>query len=106
MAKKANPPQSTEDALNKLVASVHTFDSFGRAIVAAALSEAARSGTSVAQSKVTATVQVTPLQHHNGPAAFSAGGSAAGAGAAGPATAEPSISVTICIGDSCYVMGI
>lgn len=106
MAKKPSPPNSAEDVLNKLVASVHTFDSFGRAIVAAALSEAAKSGKSIAQSKVTATVQVTPIQHHDGPAAFSAGGSAAGGVATGPATSEPSISVTICIGDSCYVMGI
>lgn len=105
MAEK-HDPQSAQDTLNKLVASVHTFDSFGRAIVAAALSEAAKTGTSVAQAKVTATVRVTPLEHSGGAATFSAGSSAAGAGAAGPATAQPSISVTICIGDSCYVMGV
>lgn len=105
MAKKPNLPPA-EDVLNTLAASVHSFDSFGRAIVAAALSEAAKSGTSVAQSKVTATVQVTPLGHRSSTDAFSAGSSAAGAGAAGPATAQPSISVTICIGDSCYVMGV
>lgn len=106
MAKEPKSPQLTEVALTKMVASVHTYESFGRAIIAAALSEAAKSSTSIAPSKMTATVHVTPVPHQKGSAAFSAGSSAAGSAATGPATPEPSISITICIGDSCHVFGI
>ena len=104
MAKEPKSPQLTEAALNQLVASVHTYESFGRAIVAAALAEAKKSAATVAPSKIAATVHVMPMPPHTH---FSAGGATAGtAGAAGPASGGPTLSITICVGENCYTMGV
>lgn len=104
MAKKSKSPQLTETALNRLAASVHTYDSFGRAVVSAALSEAAKSAASFATPKVTATVQVAPIPQQSASVLYSP--ASAGAGGAATGTVPPQSVVTICFGESCFTIQI
>jgi hypothetical protein len=101
---------SAEKILKYAAASVHTYDSFGRAIVAAALSHAAKRAASGDHSAFTVTVNVTPIAEADvtylsagggGARGGSAGTGAAGSGAAGPAGAPPA-TLSICFGDDCY----
>ena len=101
--------QSAEKKLKYAAAGVHTYDSFGRAIVAAALSHAAKRAASGDHSAFTATVNVTPIAEADvtyfgaggaGAKGGSAGRGAAGSGAAGPVA--PSATLSICFGDDCY----
>lgn len=101
--------QSAEKKLKYAAAGVHTYDSFGRAIVAAALSHAAKRAASGDHSAFTATVNVTPIAEADvtylgaggaGAKGGSAGRGAAGSGAAGPAA--PPATLSICFGDDCY----
>ena len=54
--------QSAEVKLKYAAATVHTYKSFGRAIVAAALAQAAKRAASGKQSAMTATVSVAPIE--------------------------------------------
>jgi hypothetical protein len=87
----------------------HTYESFGRAIVAAASSHAAKRAASGDHSAFTATVKVTPIAEADvtylgaggaGAKGGSAGSGLAGSGAAGPVA--PSATLSICFGDDCY----
>ena len=52
--------QSAEAKLKYAAATVHTYESFGRAVVAAGLAQAAKNVASGKQSAITATVTVAP----------------------------------------------
>ena len=54
--------QSAEVKLKYAAATVHTYELFGRAIVAAALAQAAKRAASGKQSAMTATVSVAPIE--------------------------------------------
>jgi hypothetical protein len=104
--------QSAEAKLKYAAATVHTYESFGRAVVAAALSHAAKRAASGDHSAFSATVNVTPIAeadvtYFGGGSAGGGGESAsrggAGAGAAGPSGAPP-VTLSVCFGDDCYVI--
>lgn len=95
--------QLAEAKLKYASATVHTYESFGRAIVAAALAQAAKMAASGKQSAITATVNVAPMARGEGATFDVPGGSAA----KGPATPEPpTVSLTICFGSDCYVISV
>ena len=100
--------QSAEVKLKYAAATVHTYESFGRAIVAAALAQAAKRAASGKQSAMTATVSVAPIEGRGAtyfhPGKSGAGDAAAGQGAGGPAAEPPAVSLTICFGDDCYTV--
>jgi hypothetical protein len=99
--------QSAEVKLKYAAATVHTYESFGRAIVAAALAQAAKRAASGKQSAMTATVSVAPMGRgatYFHPGKSGAGDAAAGQGASGPGAEPPAVSLTICFGDECYTM--
>jgi hypothetical protein len=98
--------QSAAAKLKYAAATVHTYESFGRAVVASALAQAAKNAASGKQSAITATVNVAPIAREG--AAFDEGaGSAAGGAAKGPVTPPPpAVTLTICFGSDCYVISI
>ena len=54
--------QSAAAKLKYAAATVHTYESFGRAVVAAALAQSAKMAASGKQSAITATVNVAPIE--------------------------------------------
>ena len=94
--------QSAEAKLKYAAATVHSYESFGRAVVAAALGQAAKNAASGNQSAITATVNVTPISREG--ATFDVPG---GSAAKGPVTPRPpAVTLTICFGSDCYVISI
>ena len=94
--------QSAAAKLKYAAATVHTYESFGRAVVAAALGQAAKNAASGNQSAITATVNVTPISREG--ATFDVPG---GSAASGPVTPRPpAVTLTICFGSDCYVISI
>ena len=103
--------QSAEKKLKYAAAGVHTYDSFGRAIVAAALSHAAKRAASGDHSAFTATVNVTPIAEADvtyfGGGGAGGGGESASRGGAGAGKAghyNPPVTLSVCFGDDCYVI--
>jgi hypothetical protein len=84
---------------------MHTFESFGRAIVAAALTQVAESSGVGEQSPTTATVSVQSIPGR-GTTEASAGAGAAGSAATGTVGRSHTVVVTICFGDSCHTIGV
>jgi|SRR5215813_15283214 hypothetical protein len=93
--------QSAEAKLKYAAATVHTYESFGRAIVAAVLAKAAKSAASGKQSAITATVNVAPIVREG--ATFDEGQSP-GAAKGTVTPPPPAITLTICFGDDCYTI--
>jgi hypothetical protein len=94
--------QSPEAKFKYAAATVHTYESFGRAVVAAALAQAAKMAASGKQSAITATVNVAPIAREG--ATFDVPG---GGAAKGPVTPPPpAVTLTICFGSDCYVISI
>ena len=104
--------KSAAAKLKYAAATVHTYEFFGRAVVAAALAQAAKMGASGKRSAMTATVawprwgRGATFFHPGGGGGgeSGAGDAAAGTGEAGPAGELPAVSLTICFGDDCYTM--
>lgn len=96
---------SAEEKLKYAAATVHTYESFGRAIVAAALAQAAKRAASGDRSAMTATVNVAPIAA-GGVTYFGSGqgSSEPGPGAQGHVTEPPAVTLTICFGDDCYTV--
>jgi hypothetical protein len=94
--------QSPEAKLKYAAATVHTYESFGRAVVAAALAQAAKLAASGKQSAITATVNVAPLTPEG--ATFDVPGGSAAKGTVPPP--PPAVTLTICFGSDCYVISI
>jgi hypothetical protein len=84
-----------------LKARVHTFESFGRAIVEAALNQAEQVAASGIQSAITATVQVEPIPPHG--ATHGAGNTAAMTMASKTGDAS-TVAIAICIGEHCHII--
>ena len=94
--------QSPEAKLKYAAATVHTYESFGRAVVAAALAQAAKMAASGKQSAITATVNVAPIAREG--ATFIGDGPGAAKGTVTPP--PPDVTLTICFGSDCYVISI
>jgi hypothetical protein len=92
--------QSAAAKLKYAAATVHTYESFGRAVVAAALAQAAKNAASGTQSAITATVNVVPIERVG--ATFDVPGGSAAKGTVTPP--PPAITLTICFGDACYTI--
>jgi hypothetical protein len=93
--------QSAEAKLKYAAATVHTYESFGRAVVAAVLAKSVKMAASGKQSAITATVNVAPLV----PESATFGGSGEGGAAKGTVTPPPpAVTLTICFGDDCYTI--
>jgi hypothetical protein len=88
--------------LKSLKTQVHTYDSFGRAIVAAALEQAEHDAVSGTQSALTASVQVdfVPSSEHTHLA-----GDAAGSGEAGT-VGDGHYCVYVCFPSGCHYIDI
>jgi hypothetical protein len=93
--------QSAEAKLKYAAATVHTYESFGRAIVAAVLAQAAKNAASGKQSAITATVNVAPIAREG--ATFDEGESP-GAAKGTITPPPPAITLTICFGNDCYTI--
>ena len=93
--------QSAEVKLKYAAATVHTYKSFGRAIVAAVLAQAAKNAASGSQSAITATVNVAPIAREG--ATFDEGESP-GAAKGTVTPPPPAITLTICFGNDCYTI--
>lgn len=87
-------------AFNSLKARIHTYESFGRAVVEAALSQAQKAAASGTRSETTATVSIEPLAG----ATFSAASKAAGSAASGEVGTD--FVVVICFSGHCISYGI
>ena len=90
--------QSAAAKLKYAAATVHTYESFGRAVVAAALAQSAKMAASGKQSAITATVNVAPIEREG--ATFDVPGGSAETGKVPPP--PPAITLTICFGNDCY----
>ena len=104
---KSRSEQRGEAELKYAAATVHTYESFGRAIVAAGLTQAAKQAASGKESAINATVRVAPLALEA--TTFFKPGEASsrpGPGAEGRVDPPPPIALTICFGDDCYTIGI
>ena len=100
---KSGSQQSPEAKLKYAAATVHTYESFGRAVVAAALAQAAKMAASGKQSAITATVNVAPIEREG--VTFEGAGDARGSAAKGTVTPPPpAVTLTICFGNDCYVI--
>lgn len=91
-----------QSQIANLAGSVHTYESFGRAVVAAALQQAASASTDGQFSSTTVIVDVKPI----GSRTFldekvSAGNAAHGRGAIGHL---PPITISICVGSQCLTL--
>ena len=93
--------QSAEVKLKYAAATVHTYELFGRAIVAAVLAQAAKNAASGSQSAITATVNVAPIEREG--ATFDEGESP-GAAKGTVTPPPPAITLTICFGNDCYTI--
>ena len=84
MAKE--PTSDSEAKLKYAAATVHTYESFGRAVVAAALAQATKMAASGKQSAITATANVAPIEREgvtfigDGPGAAKRHGASAATG--------------------------
>ncbi|MBX3582891.1 MAG: hypothetical protein KF810_13440 [Rhizobiaceae bacterium] len=102
MAKGQRTTKSAPESVswNELQGRVHTFESFGRAIVAAALKQAEKNGG--INKEAAATVTVTPIDVPTATLSGRVAGKAAGHGAEGQVVTTPAISIAICFGDECH----
>lgn len=94
--------QSAAAKLKYAAATVHTYESFGRAVVASALAQAAKMAASGKQSAITATVNVAPIALAG--ATFDVPGGSAAKGTVTPP--PPAVTLTICFGGDCYTVSI
>ena len=100
MAKE--PTSDSEAKLKYAAATVHTYESFGRAVVAAALAQATKMAASGKQSAITATANVAPIEREG--VTFIGDGPGAAKGTVPPP--PPAVTLTICFGGDCYTISI
>jgi hypothetical protein len=92
----------SKSALSQVAAQIHSYDSFGRAIVSAALKQAEKSAEF--GNGTTATVRVVPVDQPSVTFAGTVGHGAAGSHAKGHV--PPTFSIEICFGESCHVLSV
>ena len=103
LRQNSSTPQRRSTHMNPLGAPLpRRPESFGRAIVSAALAQAAKNAASGKQSAITATVNVAPIEREG--ATFDVPGGSAETGKVPPP--PPAVTLTICFGNDCYTVSI